>query len=347
MPDAPLRTLPPRVAMTLGDPGGIGPEILLKSLATVPWTGRIRPVVVGDRAVIDDVVLHCRLGQLRLRGTDAAEISQQGEMTQQDIIDVVDCHVLTGPPRYGAVTQENGAAAVAYIEKACDLVRRHAVAALVTGPISKEATWKAGSTFPGHTEMLTSLLGVESPEDVMTMFYLKNYKIFFLTRHLSLREAIAAITVDATASALHVVARHMRELGVSRPRIAVPALNPHAGENGKLGSEENAILVPAVERARRDGLDVTGPVAADAVFYQASTGRFDAVLSLFHDQGHIAAKTQDFFGTVTCQLGLPTIRTSVDHGTAFDIAGSWTANPEAQQAALSAAIELLEKRRAA
>lgn len=329
----------PLVAMTLGDPAGIGPEILLKSLVNPLWHGKIRPLVIGDRGVVDAVLNGCGL-DLELRTVTEDTLSDDPDLST---VQFLDCHSLDREPAYGEVLAEHGAAAVAYIEKACNLALTGTIDSMVTGPISKDAIWKAGSTHLGHTEMITELLGVKSPEKVMTMFYLKNYKIFFLTRHLSLARAIESFTTEKTVEALKLTHQYMRMLGWESPRIALPALNPHAGENGHLGTEERDIFEPAVARARDLGIDVQGPIPADAVFYQANEGRYDAVLSLFHDQGHIAAKTVDFFGTITCQLGLPLIRTSVDHGTAFDIAGRWIADPGAQEVALEAAVTLTRK----
>jgi 4-hydroxythreonine-4-phosphate dehydrogenase len=320
----------PRVAITLGDPAGIGPEIALKALATTPWQDTIEPVLIGDAAVVEQVIAACELSIPPL-----SESPKHGE------IEFIDVGSLETTPHFGEVTEAHGRAALAYLRKACELANNGEVSALVTGPISKEATWLAGSKYPGHTELLTDLLRARRPREVMTMFYLRTYKIFFLTRHLSLAAAIASLSIDETVRALGLVQRYMGSFGKPDAHIAVAAANPHAGENGNLGREEVDILGPAVDLARSAGMNVSGPVAADAVFYQAHCGKYDAVLSLFHDQGHIAAKSADFYGTVTCQLGLPVIRTSVDHGTAFDIAGTWTANHKAQEVAMEAAIELL------
>jgi len=232
-----------------------------------------------------------------------------------------------------------GKAALAYIEMACRLALDGSVQGIVTAPINKEAIKAAGSTFPGHTEMLASLLGV-AEDRVFTLFVLDQLRIFFLTRHHSLSDAIARIDEDGVLHALKEVWQLSRQIGVPSPRLALAALNPHAGENGLLGKEENTILKPAVERARAAGISVAGPIPADAVFYQCRQGRYDAVLSLYHDQGHIAAKTVDFYRTVSCTLGLPIIRTSVDHGTAYDIAGRWVAEASGQTAALKVAAEL-------
>jgi 4-hydroxythreonine-4-phosphate dehydrogenase len=210
----------------------------------------------------------------------------------------------------------------------------------VTGPINKEAAKAGGLKHPGHTELLADLLGAD-PDDVFTMFVVGKLRIFFLTRHLSLRDAIDALTEERVHNGIVRVDELLGDLGVDEPRVALAALNPHAGEGGMMGDEEIRVLRPAVERAREAGVDVAGPVPADAVFHQGHEGRFDGVIALYHDQGHIASKTLDFFGTVSATLGLPVIRTSVDHGTAFDLAGRFEADARGQVNALRVAAELV------
>ena len=187
--------------------------------------------------------------------------------------------------------------------------------------------------------MLADRFGVDS-DDVYTMFVVGKLRIFFYSRHLSLRDAIDALNVDRVHGAIVHVNQLLKDLGVEEPHVALAALNPHAGEGGMMGDEEIEILRPAVEAARSDGVHVSGPVPADAVFHQGHEGRFDGVISLYHDQGHVASKTLDFFGTVSATLGLPVIRTSVDHGTAFDLAGKWKADARGQIAALKVGAEL-------
>jgi len=216
--------------------------------------------------------------------------------------------------------------------------------ALATAPINKEALWRAGYRYLGHTEMLGALTGSPDP---LTMFAVRNMRIFFLTRHMSLREAVAEVKRDRLAAILPRIVGELRTLGFDRPRIAVAALNPHAGEGGALGKEDLEEIAPAVQDARGQGWQVDGPVPADAVFAQALDGRYDAVLALYHDQGHIAAKTLDFHGAVSVTLALPFIRTSVDHGTAFDIAGKGLARAESMAAAILMAGDLAKRMRLA
>jgi len=211
---------------------------------------------------------------------------------------------------------------------------------MATAPINKEALWRAGYRHLGHTEMLADLTHSDDP---LTMFQVRGLRIFFLTRHLSLREALDQITRERITSMLPRIDNELKRLGVARPRIAVAALNPHAGEGGALGREDQDEIAPAIEDARARGIQVQGPVPADSVFAQALEGRYDAVVSLYHDQGHIAAKTLDFHGAVSVTLGLPFIRTSVDHGTAFDIAGRGIAKADSMIAAILAAGDLVRK----
>lgn len=323
----------PVIGITTGDPAGIGPEITVKALVERDWQETLRPVVVGDAAVIRDVC--AGLGVDR----EVVTVDSPSEAVfDPRLIEVVDCQMVEDVV-YGTVQPEYGAAAIRYIERVVELAQAGEIDGMVTGPINKESAWAGGSQFPGHTEMLANLFGVPE-DDVVTMFVLEQLRIFFLTRHLSLRKAIDALSTDRTVAFIERVAYLIRELDGEGSRLALAGLNPHAGENGKMGTEELEILAPAVELARQRGIDVVGPVPADAVFFQGRNGAYGGVISLFHDQGHIAAKTVDFFGTVACQLGLPVLRTTVDHGTAFDIAGTWVANAHGQVRAMETCAEL-------
>jgi 4-phospho-D-threonate 3-dehydrogenase / 4-phospho-D-erythronate 3-dehydrogenase len=323
----------PTLALTLGDPAGIGPEIMAKALAEGSAYDALTPVVVGDRGVLEQVIEGGGL-DLEVRAIDGPG-DARGERGVVDLIDLDNM----GEVRFGEIDAEHGRAAFEWIEHACALARDGAVEGIVTGPINKEAAKAGGLKFPGHTELLADLLGVD-PDDVFTMFVVGKLRIFFLTRHLSLRDAIDALEEEKVRSGIVRVNELLGDLGVDTPRIALAALNPHAGEGGMMGDEEIRVLRPAVERAREEGVDVVGPVPADAVFHQGHEGRFDGVIALYHDQGHIASKTLDFFGTVSATLGLPVIRTSVDHGTAFDLAGRFEADARGQVNALRVGAEL-------
>src|SRR5262245_40045078 len=318
----------PTLALTLGDPAGIGPEIMAKALAEGSAYDLMKPVAVGSRGVLEQVIEGVGL-ELEVRTIDSPH-DARGE---RGTVDLIEAGTLQ-EARFGEIDEEHGRAALDAIEKACSLD----VDGLVTGPINKEAARAAGMQFPGHTEMLADLLGAD-PDGVFTMFVVGKLRIFFLTRHLSLRDAIDALTIEKVHDGIVRVDGLLRQLGVDDPHIALAALNPHAGEGGMMGDEEIRVLRPAVEQA--DGIHVAGPVPADAVFHQGHEGRFDGVIALYHDQGHIASKTLDFFGTVSATLGLPIIRTSVDHGTAFDLAGTWKADARGQVNALRVGAELV------
>ena len=321
----------PTLALTLGDPAGIGPEIMAKALAEGSAFEHLVPVLIGTRGVIEQVIDGCSL-DLELRVIDSPADAEPGAANLIDLDNM-------GEVRFGEIDAHHGRAALEWIDHACALARDGAVHGLVTGPINKEAARAGGLEFPGHTELLADRFGVDN-DDVYTMFVVGKLRIFFYSRHLSLRDAIDALEVDRVHASIVHVAGLLKDLGVDEPHVALAALNPHAGEGGMMGDEEIEILRPAVEAARSDGVNVSGPVPADAVFHQGHEGRFDGIIALYHDQGHIAAKTLDFFGTVSATLGLPVIRTSVDHGTAYDLAGRWEADARGQIAALRVGAEL-------
>jgi 4-hydroxythreonine-4-phosphate dehydrogenase len=324
----------PVIGITTGDPGGVGPEIVVKALANRATRQGIRPVVIGDRTVIEEAIAGCDLA------LDVAPIEAPGDATgQPGLLEIIDTAKISAPVEFGCVRADYGAAAVTYITRAVELARAGQLDSIVTGPINKQSLRATSSPFPGHTEMLASLFNVELSQ-VMTMFTVARMRIFFLTRHHSLRNAIDLLDAEMVYAGIVRVNEVMADIGAPQPRIALAALNPHAGEHGLMGTEEDEILTPAVERARNAGVDVVGPVPADAVFAHCRAGRYACVLSLYHDQGHVAAKTLDFFGTVSSTLGLPIIRTAAEHGTAFDIAGKWIADPDGQIAAMAQAAEL-------
>jgi 4-hydroxythreonine-4-phosphate dehydrogenase len=322
----------PILAVTLGDPVGIGPEITLKTLAEPEALQMAHGVAVGDAIVLERLVRH--LG-LHLEINPIATVADARFTT--GVIDVLNLGVVTEDLPWGEVNATAGAAAVGAIEVATRLALAGEVDAVVTAPINKEAIWAAGSRHLGHTEMLGELTGSTR---FNTMFWVSGLKIFFATRHLSLREAIDQITRENIEHAIREAYTALEVFGTEKPRLAVAALNPHGGENGKFGNEEIIAIAPAVAAARVAGLDVVGPIPADSVFHQGIQGRFDGVLSLYHDQGHIASKTYDFDGTVSVTVGLPILRTSVDHGTAFDIAGTGRASHGTMRAAFKAAATL-------
>ncbi len=329
----------PVLALTLGDPAGIGPEITARTMAEVAGRDDVRAVAVGDLAALRRGVEAAGL-DVEVRGVTGADAVRGGA----DVLEVLDTGVLGEDlPAWGEVDARAGRAAVEAIEVATRAALAGEVAGVVTAPINKEAIWKAGSKHLGHTEMLGELTGVTRQD---TMFVVRNtavqghhLRIFFTTRHAALRTALDQVTRENVARSIREAATALRVFGVDEPRLAVAALNPHGGEGGAFGDEEIVHIRPACEEARADGLDVTGPVPADSVFHQGLTGRFDGVLSHFHDQGHIPAKTYDFDGTISVTVGLPILRTSVDHGTAFDIAGTGRADHRTMLSAFLAAVD--------
>jgi 4-hydroxythreonine-4-phosphate dehydrogenase len=236
----------------------------------------------------------------------------------------------------GKVQALGGEAAFAAIRESITLAMAGRVAGVVTAPINKESLKAAKIPFIGHTEMFAEYTGAR---EEMTMFTISGLKIFFLTRHMSLLQACQQITQERVARGIGKSIKALRQLGYAQPHLAVAALNPHGGEDGLFGREEMDAISPAIAAARTQGVHVSGPVPADSVFHMARLGRYDAVLSLYHDQGHIAAKMMDFEKTVSVTLGLPILRTSVDHGTAFDIAGTGKASAVSMIEAVKVAAE--------
>lgn len=313
----------PRIAITIGDPAGIGPEIVLKTVSDPEVAEACEPIVVGHEQVLK-------------RCSEAVGI----EPAPYDLVHVETPGIESIRP--GKLSAEAGRAAEAYIRRACEMGLGGEIDAISTAPINKESLRLAGIRQIGHTEMLAEYLGAPDP---LTLFITENMRIFFLSRHLSLRQAIEYITQDRVYEFIRRVNAAMTDLGFASPKIGLAALNPHASDGGQFGDEEEKHLIPATRRAQSEGIDVTNPIGADSVFAMALDGKLDCVISLYHDQGHIAAKTRDFHGTVTATLGLPVLRTSVDHGTAFDIAWQGIANPVSMKRAILAAVEMRSSRR--
>jgi len=326
----------PTVGITMGDPAGIGPEVSIKSLMRDEIYTLCKPVLIGDLNLLKETADH-----LGLKVEFKVLSSPRDAQGKFGVIEVIDLkNVNLDNLRVGEVSAEAGRASLDYIERAVEYALKGELDAIVTAPISKEAIRMAGCKYIGHTELIGALAGVEEP---LTMFWVQGVRIFFLTRHLPLIEAIRAVKKSRIVEMVLRMEREMRRMGIERPRIAVAALNPHASDGGLIGDEEEKEIKPAVHELRDAGINVYGPIPADSVFHQALEGKYDAVLSLYHDQGHIAAKTRDFYGTVSVTLGLPFIRTSVDHGTAFDIAGRGVANPRSMEEAIKLAANLTLK----
>jgi len=326
----------PVIGVTMGDPAGIGPEIAIKSLMKPEMYLVCRPVLIGDLSVLENTAE--RFGLDVKFKTLKSPRSAGRENAAIELIDLgnVDLQRL----EIGKVSAEAGRASIDYIDKAVEYALMGELDAVVTGPINKKAISLAGSPHIGHTEMIAALCGVKEP---LTMFWVRGARIFFLTRHMPLRNALEAVKEQRIVEMTVEIADALKTIGLDEPRIAIAALNPHASDGGLIGTEDEQEIKPAVEELRKRGINVLGPIPADSVFHQAVEGRYDAVLSLYHDQGHIAAKTLDFYGTVSVTLGLPFIRTSVDHGTAHDIAGTGIANPRSLEEATKLAAVIVGK----
>lgn len=324
----------PIIMITMGDPAGIGPEIALKSLQEASIYQMCKPIIIGDLKTLEGVAQsldECN----RFESINDLK-SVQGTQGTVEVYDVQ--NVDRANIQVGVISAAAGTASLKYIQKAVEAALDQRVDAIVTAPIHKKAIQLAGSPYIGHTEMIAELTGTKKP---LTMFWVKGARIFFLTRHLPLSEAINRVTQASIVDTTIKIDDALKTIGVFKPRIAIAALNPHAGDQELFGIEEKREITPAINLLRKKGIIATGPIGADSVFHQAIEGQFDAVLSLYHDQGHIAAKTLDFYGTISVTLGLPFIRTSVDHGTAFDIAGQGIANPKSLIEAIKVAAKLV------
>ena len=305
----------PLIAVTMGDPAGVGPEIVAKSLASEEVTDVADCVIVGDRKCMENAI--------RIVGADlkinVIQKPAEGQY-EKGILNLIDLdNVDMDAFAFGKVSGMCGKAAYDYIARSIELANAGEVDAVSTTPINKEAL-KAGDVhFIGHTEIFGALTGTEDP---LTMFETNGMRVFFLTRHVSLRQMLDMIKKDRIVDYVVRCTEALRRLGVKEGTMAIAGLNPHSGEHGLFGWEEVEEIIPAIEELKKMGYDVAGPIGADSVFHQAAIGKYNSVLSLYHDQGHIATKTLDFEKTIAITNGMPILRTSVDHGTAFDIAGT-------------------------
>lgn len=328
----------------MGDPAGVGPEIIARALGEPRVVERCRAVVIGDRSVMAEALAlvssRLTLHSIGARG-DARWAPEHLEC-----LDLANVDMARLPP--AQVSAEAGKAAYAYIETAVKLARNGEITALVTAPVNKEALAAAGLPHSGHTEILASLTGTR---DFAMLLMGRDLKVIHVTTHVALRRVPDLVTRDRVLRVIHLAQQAMQRLGEQRPRIAVCGLNPHAGEEGLFGDEEQTQIVPAIREARREGLDVHGPLPADTLFSRARGGEFHIVVAMYHDQGHVPVKTLGFTydgatGTwtglsgVNVTVGLPFLRVSVDHGTAFDRAWKGMANPESMVEALDVATRM-------
>ncbi|MBN1382799.1 MAG: 4-hydroxythreonine-4-phosphate dehydrogenase PdxA [Deltaproteobacteria bacterium] len=327
----------PVVGITLGDPAGIGPEIIAKALRHEDVFVVCHPLVIGDARVFSEPKFAAAIPDMSVIHAISDAAFAPGRVTLLDLRNLDPSEIIMG-----AVNPEAGRAAVEYVLKAAELAQTGVIDAVTTAPLNKEAIRLAGYHYIGHTEILAD---ATKTERCTAMLATSGLRVTHVTRHIPFREIAQHITEENVFNTIVITDEGMRALGYAAPRLAVAGLNPHNGEGGILGREEIDAILPAVEAARGRGVNVKGPLPADSVFFQAIRGDYDAVVTLYHDQGHIAVKTRGFEQSISITLGLPIIRTSADHGTAFDIAGQGVASDESMRAAIIEAAKIAQLHR--
>jgi 4-phospho-D-threonate 3-dehydrogenase / 4-phospho-D-erythronate 3-dehydrogenase len=321
--------------LTMGDPAGVGPEICIKAIESMADETDYGIVVAGDISVLTKATSYTGSSPTIIPIKSPSE-------WKPGVLNVIDLNILS-PTDFamGKVQANCGKAAYAYIIKAIQLAREGLVAGIVTNPINKKALEQAAIPYPGHTEILAH---ETHTKHFSMLFLLHGVGVAHVTTHCSLRSAIDLISKERIVQTIRLLHESMKRLGVNRPRLAVGGLNPHAGENGLFGTEEIRHIAPAIAAARDEAIDVTGPYPPDTVFMRAFRGEFDGVVAMLHDHGFVALKSLDFEHGVNITVGLPIIRTSVGHGTAFDIAGTGSASDESLRTAITTAWLLYQNR---
>lgn len=329
-----MNQVKPIVGITMGDAAGVGPEIILKSLANEEIYNISRPLVIGDSKILE-----------RAKGFVNSELII--ESVTVDLIEnlpynygtvyCLDLNLLDANLPIGQVSPEAGHAAFEYLAKAIELAKENKINAICTAPLNKEALHKGGHKYPGHTEILADLTGTE---DFSMMLSAPNLKVIHVTTHVGIIDAVKMINPERVYHVIKLAHDTLKKSGIESPKIAVCGINPHAGENGLFGyGEEDEKVVPGVEKAQGEGINVVGPLPADTLFFRTVRGDFDVVVAMYHDQGHGPVKVLGLDAGVNITVGLPIIRTSVDHGTAFDIAGKGIADEKSLIEALRQAVE--------
>ena len=328
----------PLLGITMGDPAGIGPEVIAKALALAKVRRLCRPLVIGSFPVMQQAVksLKLKLNVIRVEGHEAVP----PRASDLPVLDPLD-RPLGRFPR-GVAASETGAASVLFIKKAVELAQLGCIDGMVTAPINKEAINMAGCHFPGHTELLADLT---KTQDSGMMIIGGPLRIMFVTTHVAIKDLPSLLTQAKIEKAIGLAHRALRDLfGIKKPRVGVAALNPHAGEHGLFGDEEARVIFPAARAAQAQGICASDPLPADTLFGKAARGDYDGVVALYHDQGLIPLKLVAFGTCVNLTVGLPIIRTSVDHGTAFDIVGKGIADPGSLVEAITLAATLAKRR---
>ncbi len=324
----------PRVAITMGDPSGIGPEVVVKALADPRVRASCQPWVIGDLERLREAQ--------RLTGTSVPLIAADHALHLAGAVGVEDLGNVPSDQRWGEISPAAGDAAYRYVERACQLALSGEADAICTAPLNKEAMNAAGHHYPGHTELLAKLCGID---EVSMMLSTNALTVIHVTTHVGLVDAIRRIDAGLVERTIERGRTAWISSHLTPPRIGVCAVNPHAGENGLFGQhEEEEKILPAIRRLRARGWDVDGPLPADTAFFLAMRGRYDLMVAMYHDQGHIPVKVLGLESGVNITVGLPVIRTSVDHGTAFDIAGTGVASEQSMVEAIVKAAEFATTR---
>jgi 4-hydroxythreonine-4-phosphate dehydrogenase len=325
----------PVVAITMGDPSGVGPEVILKALAHPCLYDECRPLVVGSVQVFHGAAQAMALAS---GGAGLHWVESAGDASDRpERIAILDVPVDMAGVAIGVEGPESGRAAVESVRAAVMLALDGEADAIATAPLNKRAMRQAGFTYAGHTELIAELTGTR---DYAMMLVTPKLRVVHVSTHVGLREAVDSLNAERILTVIGIAHETLIQMGIGAPRIAVAGLNPHAGEGGIFGSEEIEIIEPAVRQARARGYDATGPFPPDTVFYRASQGEFDIVVAMYHDQGHIPIKLSGFETGVNVSVGMPFPRTSVDHGTAFDIAGRGIASESSMVEAILLAARM-------
>lgn len=327
----------PIVCITMGDGAGVGPEIIMKSLNDSEIYENCRPFVVGDVKILE------RAGKIVGANLEVSSIdSVEDAKFSYGTVDCIDLNLLPDNMVFGQLYKEAGNASFRYLERAIQLAKREEIDVICTAPLNKEALHKSGHIYPGHTEILAELTGTK---DYAMMLSAPNLRVIHVTTHVGILDAVKQINPERVYKVITLANETLKKSGIKNPKIAVCGINPHAGENGLFGyGEEGEKIVPAVEKAQAEGIDVQGPLPADTLFFRALRGDFDIVVAMYHDQGHGPVKALGLEAGVNITVGLPIIRTSVDHGTAFDIAGTGIANELSLKEAIRQGIDLAPRR---
>ncbi|TGB02514.1 4-hydroxythreonine-4-phosphate dehydrogenase PdxA [Halobacillus salinus] len=321
----------------MGDAAGVGPEIIVKALQQEEILEQAIPVVIGDAKAL------YRASEQLNANLEVSVVSFDEEIEEQKgKVLCLDLDLLPEDLEQGTVSEQAGHAAFEYLKAAIDLAKQNKIDAICTAPLNKEALHKGGHQYPGHTEILAQMT---ETEDYAMMLSSPKLKVIHVTTHIGLRDAIDRIEPNRVYNVIKMAHDTLSKSGIDQPRIAVCGINPHAGENGLFGyGEEEQKIIPAVERAQAEDIEVVGPLPADTLFFRAVRGDFDIVVAMYHDQGHGPIKVLGLEAGVNITVGLPIIRTSVDHGTAFDIAGKGIADEKSMLEAMNQAIELAPQR---